>query len=175
MHACMYVCTYVRMHACMYVSMYASSRKVSVVFCPILTELQYSRHITAVTSSTKFHQNPSDWSPAVPSGQTDGQTDRQTDMAELTVAIWCFAKALNNRKGRLCYRLMSIRTRTVMCCCERGKELSGAMQRGILLDRWEVDSLTGEVQLDGVSLLVSCLVGSLVNKSVNHSVSWLVS
>jgi len=40
-------------------------------FCPILTELQFSRHIFNTLPNTKFHENPFSGSHADTCGQTD--------------------------------------------------------------------------------------------------------
>jgi len=43
--------------------------------CPILMEIEFSRHIFEKLSNMKFHENLSSGSRIVPCGRTDRQTD----------------------------------------------------------------------------------------------------
>jgi hypothetical protein len=57
-------------HKCTYVFMQSARYS-----CPHLTELEFSRHISEISSDVKFNQNPSGGSRAGPCGQTDGRVD----------------------------------------------------------------------------------------------------
>jgi hypothetical protein len=64
-------------------NVYWSSRKVPVIFCPILMKLDFSRQIFEKSSNIKFQENPSCGNRVVPCGRTD--------MTKLTVAFSNFA------------------------------------------------------------------------------------
>jgi len=65
--------------------------------CPILTKLEFSRHILWKYSDTKFHESRSSGSRVVPCGRTDGRTNT----TKLTVAFRNPANSFNPLNAEL--------------------------------------------------------------------------